>query len=72
MKRTNTCPKCGCTSLLQVKDTGGDHGISLILGWFKAVPVTRHVCTGCGYAESWVDDKHLDKLKEHYEWENRG
>ncbi len=28
-------------------------------------------CTSCGYAESWVDDKHLDKLKEYYEWENR-
>ena len=24
-------------------------------------------CPGCGYAENWVDDK----LKEHYEWENR-
>ena len=69
MKRTNICPKCGCSKLLQVKDTGDQR---LILGWFKVVPVTRHVCTGCGYAESWVDDKHLDKLKEHYEWENRG
>ena len=69
MKKTNTCPKCGCTSLLQVKDRGDQR---LILSWIKDVPVTRHVCTGCGYAESWVDDKHLDKLKEHYEWENRG
>ena len=68
MKKTNTWPKCGCTKLLRVKDTGDQR---LILGWFKNVPVTRHVCTGCGYAESWVDDKHLDKLKEHYEWENR-
>ena len=71
MKKTKTCPKCGGNKLLQVKDTGGDHGISLMLGWFKAVPVTRHVCIACGYAESWVDDKYLDKLKEHYEWENR-
>lgn len=68
MKRTKTCPKCGCSKLLRVKDTGDQR---LILGWLKNVPVTRHVCTGCGYAESWVDDKHLDKLKEHYEWENR-
>ena len=68
MKRTKTCPKCGCSKLLRVKDTGDQR---LILGWFKNVPVTRHVCTGCGYAESWVDDRHLDKLKEHYEWENR-
>jgi len=28
-------------------------------------------CTGCGYVESWVDEKHLDKLREHYGWENR-
>ena len=68
MKKTKTCPKCGGTKLLQVKDRGDQR---LILSWIKDVPVTRHVCTGCGYAESWVDDKHLDKLKEHYEWENR-
>ena len=68
MKNSKTCPKCGCSKLLQVKDRGDQH---LILSWIKDVPVTRHVCTGCGYAESWVDDKHLDKLKAHYEWENR-
>ena len=68
MKRTNTCPKCGCTSLLRVKDTGDQR---LILGWFKNVPVTRHVCTGCGYAESWVDQQFLPELKERYEKENR-
>ena len=71
MKQTQICPKCGGTRILPVKDTGGDHGISLILGWFKAIPVTRHVCTDCGFAESWVDDKHMEKLREHYQWENR-
>ena len=71
MKNTKTCPKCGGRALLRVKDTGGNSGISLILGLFKVVPVTRWVCTGCGYAESWVEEKYMEKLREHYEWENR-
>ena len=71
MKQTKICPKCSGTRLLRVKDTGGDHGISLILDWFKIVPVTRFVCTDCGYVESWVEEKYMEKLKERYEWENR-
>ena len=70
MKKTGTCPKCGCKELLRVKDTGGEHGISLVLGWFKAVPVTRYACTGCGYVESWVEEKHMEKVKQHYVLEN--
>ena len=54
-----------------MKDTGGDHGVSLILGWFSTAPVTRYACTDCGYVESWVEEKHLDKLKDRYEFDNR-
>lgn len=71
MKGTNTCPKCGGKRILRVKDTGGDHGVSLILGWFSTAPVTRYACTDCGYVESWVEEKHLDKLKDRYEFDNR-
>ena len=71
MKRTKACPKCGGTELLQVKDVTGDRSINLVLGWFSSVPVTRYACTGCGYVESWVDDKHLPALKERLEYENR-
>ena len=71
MKRTGTCPKCGGTKLLRVKDTGGNAGISLILGFLSTAPVTRYACTKCGYVESWVEEKHLDKLKNRLEFENR-
>ena len=43
----------------------------LILGWLSAVPVTRYVCTDCGFAESWVDDRYHSELKERYERENK-
>ncbi len=71
MKRTKICTKCGSTRLLRVKDTGGNAGVSLILSLFSTAPVTRYACTDCGYVESWVEEKHLDKLKDRYEFENR-
>ena len=71
MKKTKTCPKCGGTALLRVEDGVGDRSINLILGWFSIVPVTRYVCTDCGYAESWVDDQHLAELKERYQRGNK-
>ena len=71
MKQTKTCPKCGCTKLLRVEDTMGERGINLVLGWFSAVPVTRYVCTECGYVESWVDQQHMSDIRERYEKEQR-
>ena len=71
MKNTNICPKCGGTRILRVKDTGGNAGISLILGFLSNAPVTRYACTDCGYVESWVEEKYLDKLKDRYEFDNR-
>ena len=71
MKNSKTCPKCGGTHILRVEDAGGDRGIRLILGWLSVVPVTRYVCTDCGFAESWVDDQYHAELKERYERENK-
>lgn len=71
MKQTKACPKCGCTKLLRVEDVGGDASINLVLGWFGAVPVTRYVCTECGYVESWVDRQYMFGIRERYEKEQR-
>lgn len=60
MKNTKTCPKCGGNHILRVEDNGG---VSLYLGLLSRTPVARHVCTDCGYAESWVDPQFLDELK---------
>ena len=43
-----------------MEDNGG---VSLYLGLLSRTPVARHVCTDCGYAESWVDPQFLDELK---------
>ena len=71
MKNSKTCPKCGGTHILRVEDGLGERSINLILGWFSVVPVTRYVCTDCGFAESWVDDRYHSELKERYERENK-
>ena len=71
MKNSSTCPKCGSRELLRVKDTGGNAGVSLILGFLSTAPVTRYACVSCGYVESWVEEKYLDKLKDRLEFENR-
>jgi predicted nucleic-acid-binding Zn-ribbon protein len=71
MKNSKTCPKCGGTHILRVEDSVSNSSISLILSMFNAIPVARYVCTDCGFAESWVDDRHLGELKERYERENK-
>lgn len=71
MKETKTCPKCGGSHILRVEDGVDSTGISLYLGILSRVPVTRYVCIGCGYTESWVDQQFLGELKERYEWDNR-
>ena len=71
MKNSKTCPKCGSSHILRVEDGADSTGISLYLGFLSRTPVARYVCTGCGYAESWVDQQFLPELKERYEKENR-
>lgn len=71
MKNTKACPKCACSKLLRVDDVYGDRSINLILGFLSTVPVTRYVCTECGYVESWVDKQYLREIREKYEKENR-
>lgn len=65
MKQTKACPKCGCTELLRVEDYT-PNGITLVLDWLTSVPVTRYVCTGCGYVESWVDERHMSDIRLQY------
>ena len=66
MKNTNTCPKCGGRRILRVEDGMNSTGISLYLGILSLIPVTRYVCTDCGYAESWVDKQYLEDLNRQY------
>ena len=71
MKTGNPCPKCGGCHILRVEDGMDSTGISLYLGLLSQVPVTRWVCTDCGYAESWVDPQYLRELQERYARDNR-
>ena len=68
MKKDNQCTKCGSADLLRIPAlptdephfSVGDRGM-------RTVPVTRYVCTTCGFVEEWVDSKEdLAKLKEQY------
>ena len=71
MNQTKTCPKCSCTELLWVDDGVGDRSICLHLGLFNLVPVSRWVCTRCGYTESWVDQRYISDIRKQYEKEQR-
>lgn len=69
MKNTKRCPKCGCDVILKV---GYDpiwyrnQYIPVGITMFSAVPVTRYVCTGCGYSEEWIDKADIPRLREKY------
>lgn len=64
----NKCLKCGSDELLCVPTVPGDEPHIAIGGpSLHQVPVTRWVCTKCGFIEQWIcksDD--LARLKEEY------
>ena len=67
MKRTKVCPKCGSTNIFRFDGSAGAYGagnnIPAGATIFSAVPVNRYVCMRCGYAEEWIDEIDLEKLK---------
>ena len=70
MKNTGRCPKCGSSRLLRIPDDAHRYlanSIPMTTGaWVKRVPVTRYVCTGCGYVENWVEEG-MEALKKHFQ-----
>ena len=68
MKKSKQCPKCGSRDILRVEGSVGPNlsGNNLKMGAtiFSAIPLPRYVCTGCGYAEEWVDSRDLYQLRE--------
>jgi|HubBroStandDraft_5_1064220.scaffolds.fasta_scaffold2116285_1 predicted nucleic-acid-binding Zn-ribbon protein len=58
MRNTNKCPKCGGDAICSVPG-GGYSNVNqphFHLGALTNVPITRYLCSACGYVELWVDD----------------
>ena len=69
--KNNICPKCNSNDILRIPGQVGAHGSgnNIILGMtiFSGIPVTRFVCSHCGFSEEWIDDpKNLEKLKHKF------
>jgi predicted nucleic acid-binding Zn ribbon protein len=74
MKNNNQCPKCNSTDILKIigRPGYGHTGTANIIlaGIFRrSVPVTRYLCTSCGYSEEWVEKKKdIQKLIDEYKY----
>jgi predicted RNA-binding Zn-ribbon protein involved in translation (DUF1610 family) len=71
MKNFKKCPKCECADILRIRGKVGAYGsgnnISIGRLVFSGVPVTRYLCTSCGFSEEWVDSaEDIAKLKQNY------
>ena len=65
MKNTGKCPKCGSCALLEEKGGLDDTNSIRLKGMLLArLPVTRTICTDCGYVETWVSQEDLHYLKK--------
>jgi hypothetical protein len=62
----HTCGKCHSPDILSIAATATDHsGVVVGSRLMHTVPVTKYVCTGCGFIEEWVSSKDdLRRLKE--------
>lgn len=66
MKNRKVCPKCAGTDIRRAegKVFRGGGGNNIQLGMLSSpVPVHRYICCSCGYAEEWVDEEDLVKLR---------
>jgi predicted nucleic-acid-binding Zn-ribbon protein len=71
MKNSKKCPKCECADILRIPGKVGAYGsgnnISIGRIVFRGVPVTRYLCTSCGFSEEWVDSaEDIAKLTQKY------
>lgn len=60
MRPPTPCPKCLASDIIRVPAVKGGYGTGnfVVLGMWarKRVPVTRYVCSKCGFTEEWIDD----------------
>jgi hypothetical protein len=71
MKNFKKCPKCQCADIVRIPGKVGAYGsgnnISIGRIVFSGVPVTRYLCTSCGFSEEWVDSvEDIAKVKQKY------
>ena len=57
-----TCAKCGSDDVSVLDVDFRTIGASIPVGMFSSAKVNHHVCTSCGYVESYVADR--DALKK--------
>ena len=51
-----TCAKCGSDDVRVLDVDFREIGASIPVGLFSSVKLNHHVCTKCGYVESYVKD----------------
>jgi len=64
MKTSGRCPKCSSEDIKRI--SGADQSkIGVPTGALSWVPVTRYICTQCGFLEEYVEgDDALRKVKK--------
>lgn len=71
MKATGACPKCGSRELIRIPGSFSESGTGNVvkagMTIFSSVPVTRFLCSHCGYSEEWIEaSAELEKLRKKY------
>ncbi len=68
MKTSGACPKCESTDLFRIVDP--DLAVlrgNTVPGGVGRVPITRLVCSACGFTEEWIEgDLTLRQLKQYH------
>ncbi len=62
MKKSGKCPKCGSRKIYKIENGCIQPREFVEVGILHSIPVTRHICTECGYVEEWVEPP--SRLKE--------
>ena len=76
MKNSGQCPKCGSHDIIRVLTRHDRLGLGvniMVKIWpTVAVPITRYLCSTCGYLEEWVDSpENIAKVRDQYRGEKQ-
>jgi ribosomal protein S27AE len=71
MKQSGICPKCQGTDIIRVegsaKGYGAGNNIPMGMTIYSYIKVPRYVCGTCGYAEEWIDEKDIQRIRDEFE-----
>lgn len=68
MRNYGQCLKCGCNDIVRVEGDVNPDGTGnyISLGLISTALITRYVCLNCGFLETYIEGRSLERIRSKY------